>query len=439
MMPQILYIWERLKGSFLLIPLIIVFLGIVLATLFIYIDSVVIFNQEGIINFIFIGGAESARSVLSTIAVAMLSVAGIVFSITLVVLSMASSQFGPRLLRNFMYDKLNQIVLGTYLSTFIYCLIVLRSVKSYTDMEFIPNFSIVMSIILAIGNVILLILYIHHISVSIQADHIISEVNANLNNNIQKLFSDDLSEEHLEANEKYFNELKNTRSFSESVKNKNNGYLEVIDKDNLISIAQDNDLVLFIKYRPGDFLVEDMELVKIYSHQKIGDEVKEKIRKAFVLGKVRTPIQDPEFAINQMVEIAVRSLSAGINDPFTAITCIDNLTATLCYLTKIKFPSAYLFDDDGQLRIKVNPILFSGIINASFNQIRQFGKDSPSVIIRMMDALVTINQLARDKEQKDDIQRHAKMVLKTAEKTMIESNDLKDLKKRYEKLKVAYK
>lgn len=435
MMPQILYIWERLKGSFLLIPLIIVLLGIVLATFFIYIDSIIIFDQKGIINFIFIGGAESARSVLSTIAVAMLSVAGIVFSITLVVLSMASSQFGPRLLRNFMYDKLNQVVLGTYLSTFIYCLIVLRSVKSYTDLEFIPNFSIVMSIILAISNVILLIVYIHHISVSIQVDHVISEVNRNLNNNIQKVFSDYSTEKHLGANEKHYKELNNTLSFSKTVKNKNNGYLQAIDHDNLISIAQDNDLVLFINYRPGDYLVEDVELVKIYSNQKIGDNVKEKIIKAFVLGKVRTPIQDPEFAIDQMVEIAVRSLSTGINDPFTAITCIDNLTATLCYLTKIQFPSAYLFDDEDHIRVKVNPIAFSGIINAAFNQIRQFGKDSPSVIIRLMEALVTINQLATNKEQKEDIQRHAKMVLKTAEKTMIESNDLKDLKKRYAQLK----
>ena len=436
MMPQIIYIWERLKGSFLLIPLIIVLIGIVLATLFIYIDSVIIFSQKGILNFIFIGGSESARSVLSTIAVAMLSVAGIVFSITLVVLSMASSQFGSRLLRNFMYDKLNQIVLGTYLSTFIYCLIVLRSVKSYTDLEFIPNFSIFMSIIMAIGNVILLIIYIHHVSVSIQVDQIISEVNTNLNDNIQKVFSDYSTEEPLKKDEKHFKELKNTHKFSKSVKNKNNGYLQVIGYDNLISIAQDNDLILSITYRPGHYLVDDVELVKIYSNQKIGDKVKEKIRNSFVLGKVRTPIQDPEFAIDQMVEIAVRALSPGINDPFTAITCIDNLTATLCYLTKIQFPSAYLFDDEGQIRIKVNPIKFSGIINAAFNQIRQFGKDSPSVIIRLMDSLVTINQLATNKQQKEDIQRHAKMVLKTAEKTMIESNDLKDLKKRYEKLKV---
>ncbi len=434
MMPQMVYIWERLKGSFLLIPLIIVLLGIVLATLFIYIDSFIILSQKGILNFIFIGGPESARSVLSTIAVSMLSVAGIVFSITLVVLSMASSQFGSRLLRNFMYDKLNQIVLGTYLSTFIYCLIVLRSVKSYTNLEFIPNFSIVMSIILAISNVILLIIYIHHVSVSIQVDQVISEVNRNLNDNIKKVFSDYSTEKHLEADEKHFKELKNTLSFSESVKNKDNGYLQVMDNDILISIAQDNDLVLFNNYRPGHYLVDDVELVKIYSNQKVGDDVKEKIRKAFVLGKVRTPIQDPEFAIDQMVEIAVRSLSTGINDPFTAITCIDNLTATLCYLTKIQFPSAYLFDDEGQIRIKVNPIEFSGIINAAFNQIRQFGKDSPSVIIRLMDSLVTINQLATNKEQKEDIQRHAKMVLKTAEKTMIESSDLEDLKKRYEQL-----
>ena len=131
-----------------------------------------------------------------------------------------------------------------------------------------------------------------------------------------------------------------------------------------------------------------------------------------------------------MVEIAGRALSPGINDPYTAIACIDNLTATMCYLTKVKFPSQYRYDEKQNLRVVASTLTFEGMLNVAFNQIRQFASGSPSVVIRLMEALITIDTFAKNQEQKNAIQKHVEMVLRVAEKSFEEKNDLMDMRER---------
>jgi uncharacterized membrane protein len=435
MKTRLIYILEKMSGSFLLLPLVIILIAIGAATGLIYIDSKYPFEHSGLLEILMSGGEESARSVLSTIAGAMLAVAGTVFSITLVVLTLASSQFGARLLRNFMYNRLNQVVLGVYVATFIYCLIVLRAVKSTQDFDYIPNISVLFAMILAVGGILLLIVFIHHISVSIQSDHVIADVDKKLKKSIRKLFPKDLGESkpYKDNETEIENALKRLRRKTRIMMNQN-GYLGVIDSDGLLTLASEHDLLLTLNQRPGDFLVEKMEFVKINHSSDIDDALCDKIRKAFIFGKIRTPVQDAEFAIHQMVEIASRALSPGVNDPYTANTCIDKLSATLCYLTRAIFPSGCRYDENDCLRVIAKPESFSGMMDAAFNQIRQYGKDSPSVIIRLMDALVTIDQFAQNSEHQNAVERHSQMVLNTAEKFFTDKNDLNDLKERYEKI-----
>ena len=432
MKTKLVYIWENLKGSFWFLPLFIILIAIVFAFGLIYLDRVKPVEPTGFLDYMLSGGDESARSVLSTIAGAMLAVAGTVFSITLVALTLASSQFGARLLRNFMYDRLNQVVLGVYVATFIYCLIVLRAVKSFDGAEFIPNMSVLLAMMLSVGGIILLIIFIHHISVSIQADYVIADVDKKLNASIRKLFPVEIGETKSDKDDKKELEIAKRNLSGESmVKMHRNGYLEAIDNDGLINLAMEHDLLLTLDHRPGEFLVEGMDLVKINHVSDIDDELCQKLRDAFIFGRVRTPVQDAEFAIHQMVEIAARALSPGVNDPFTALTCIDNLTASLCYLSRASFPSPFRYDEKGNLRIIAKPETFAGMMDAAFNQISQYGKDSPAVLIRLMEALVAINQIAEKQEFKDSVQRHAKMVLNAAEEFITEKNDLNDLKERY--------
>ncbi len=439
MKAKLKYFLEMLKTSFWFLPLFIILLSIGLAFWLVYTDTRLSPDPKGFLSYFFSGGAESARKVLNMIAGAMLGVAGTVFSITLVALTLASSQFGARLLRNFMYDRLNQIVLGTYVATFIYCMLVLKTVKSEMDAEFVPNLSVMVAMILAVANIFLLIVFIHHISVSIQADHVISDVNHKLVKSIRTLFPEELGEEqnNEEKSLSLYQEVKKSFPSPEVVECASSGYLQAIDNDGLLDLTVKFELFLSLNHRPGDFLVENEPLVVVYSKKPCNDELKEKIRDTFVIGKVRTPLQDTEFSIHQLVEVAARALSPGVNDPFTAITCIDNLTASLCYLTGVKFPTAWRYDEEGRLRMRVNPVNFAGMMDAAFNQIRQYGKDSPSVIIRLMEGLVTINRFATLPDHSKAVERHAKMVLNAAEEAISEENDLNDLRERFNKIKEA--
>ncbi len=436
MKTRLIYFWGLLQTSFWFIPLIIVFMAIGASFGLVYIDSIITYQPPGFFQFFSTGSADSARSILSTIAGAMLSVAGVVFSITLVALTLASSQFGSRLLRNFMHDRLNQTVLGTYIATFIFCLLVMRTVKSDTGIVFIPDISVIFAIVLAIGNIFLLIVFIHHISVSIQADQVISQTAVNLKNGIRRLFPEEEEKEETgKDNEKLANELKKTFPVTDIVINNNDGYIQSTHIEYLIRLAAENDLLISIDNRPGFFLTENIELARIYAKKSCDDEIKQRIRSAFILGNKRTPTQDAEFAIHQMVEIAARALSPGVNDPYTAITCIDKLTATMCSLTRACFPSPRRYDDDNNLRvIRSRPLTFSGMMDAAYNLIRQYGKNNPPVLIRLMEAFININNLARNREQKNAIDRHAEMVFKAANSALSELNDLNDLKERYDRV-----
>jgi len=353
-MKKLMFFWSKLKATFWFIPVFIILIAACLAMVLIFLDTRLNFSTDGIGRYLFIGSVDSARSILSTISGAMIGVAGTVFSITLVALTLASSQFGSRLIRNFMYDHLNQIVLGTYISTFIYCLIILHAIKEKGTFEFIPSLSVMVALVAAVANIILLIVFIHHIAISIQADKVIADISESLSRNLETLFP-----------------------------------------------------------------------------EKIGDETdEEKIQNQFIVGKFRTPQQDAEHAIHQMVEIAARALSPGVNDPYTAATCLDNLTSTMSYLSEVKFPSRYRFDEEGKLRIIADRTTFEGMLDAAFNQIRQFAEGSPAVVIRLMESLITINKFARRQNHKNAIKKHAGMVLNMAKKTFPESNDLKDLQER---------
>ena len=159
-----------------------------------------------------------------------------------------------------------------------------------------------------------------------------------------------------------------------------------------------------------------------------------RITDQFVFGKIKTSEQDLEFSIHQMVEIASRALSPGVNDPYTAMTCIDHLASTMCYLAEAQFPSSYRFDEDGNLRVIANVIDFEGVLDAAFNQIRQFSEDSTAVIIRLVEALGIILKFTRTEAHKKAVVKHIEMVLRLGEASITEKNDLHDLSTRAAKL-----
>ena len=433
-MKKLQYILEELNASFWFIPILMLLITIGSAIGLIYLDSRIQFSHVGALRYLLPASIDSARSILTIIAGAMIGVAGTVFSITLVVLTLASSQLGSRLVRNFMYDRLNQVVLGTYSSSFVYCLIILSSLKDNESFHFIPAISVLVALALAIAGIILLIVFIHHVSMSIQSDNVISDISETMSKSIRKLFPDEIGHEEKNATPD-INSLKQEYTFKQEIRCNKSGYLQSIDGQGLMNIAETNDCIIIVQQRPGDFLVQDMALCEVLCNEECGKEMHEQIQDDFIIGKVRTPLQDSEFLIHQMVEIAARALSPGVNDPYTAIACIDNLTSVMCYLAGVEFPSPYRYDMQDKLRVIAGNHTFSGMLNVAFNQLRQYAERNPSVMIRLMEATHTISTFSRNKNQQDLIIRHANMIMKAAEKTFSEHRDLEDIKERFIKLK----
>jgi uncharacterized membrane protein len=429
-MNKILFKWGELKATFWFIPVTIIVFSVLLSVGLVSLDGQISFRQDGLTRFFFVKGSDSARTILSTISGAMIGVAGTVFSVTLVALTLASSQFGPRLIKNFMYVRLNQVVLGSYISTYLYCLLVLNAIRDSDDYTFIPSLSILVAIIAAVGNIILLIIFIHQIATSIQADKVISDISGFIAKQLKTLFPEKMGEEKEEDEDIDSDAAREGYSKNIPIKSPKSGYFQYVDNEALMEIIVRKKSLFELYYRPGGHLVEGLAMGKLHTNEDWDEEELEKIFKQFVIGETKTSQQDLEYSIQQMVEIAARALSPGVNDPFTAITCIDNLKSTLCYLAQAKFPSKYRFDEEGTLRVIADTVDFRGVLDTAFNQIRQFSAGNAAVIIRLMESLTIIHGFTKEEKYKRAVVKHAEMVLSVGKQTLKEKNDLEDLASR---------
>jgi uncharacterized membrane protein len=204
----------------------------------------------------------------------------------------------------------------------------------------------------------------------------------------------------------------------------------------LMELAKSNDIHIRLLYRPGHFVIHNNIIAKVLPLENANDEVKRKVQQAFIIGNERTPTQDVEFAISQLVEVAVRSLSTGMNDPYTAITCIDWLSAALSHLVSKPFPAHHRYDKEGNLRIVVEkPITFEGVTDAAFNQIRQYSEGSVDVNIRLLEGISLIIEQTKNEAYRDILLQHARMIKRESLKEASSRQDRKDMVARYERIK----
>ncbi|CAN5557702.1 DUF2254 domain-containing protein [soil metagenome] len=434
MRAQFLKYWERVRSSFWFVPSLMAAGAAVLAFSTVGLDRSVTDKWLTEQSWAYAGGAEGASAVLAAIAGSMITIAGVVFSLTLVALSLASSQFGPRLLRNFMRDTANQVVLGVFVSTFLYCLLVLRTIRRAEESLFVPHLSVTLGVLFALCSIGFLIYFIHHVSVSIQADEIIAHVGDELSHGIERLFPQEIGQPA----------SKSTAAASEStmpeafdrearpVTANEDGYLQIIDSEALLSLAKKEDAIFRLSRRPGHYVVRGASLLMVWPGERVTDELISRIRSTFVLGNQRTPEQDVEFPVHQLVEIAVRALSPGINDPFTAMTCIDRLSSALSQLAKRKMPEASRTDEEGRLRVVAPAISFAGVTDAAFNQIRQYSRSSAAVTIRLLEAIETIAGATTRSADRATLHRHAEMIERGAREGLSESEDVTAVQERFQ-------
>lgn len=404
-------------------------LSIAMALAMVSIDEVI--QPRGLDPFpmIYKGGPDGARAVLSTIAGSMVSLTGITFSITVVALTLASTQFGPRLLRNFLRDRGNQIVLGTFIATFLYCLLVLRSVRGTDQHVFVPHLSVTAGILLVIASVGVLIYFIHHVAQSIQAAHVIALVGKDLDEILDRLYPETIGAESPGP------DLTSKPDFADKTtpaKAMRSGYIQAIDSEGLMKLAVTHDVVIQVNCRPGHHVIAGSVLVNVCSAEGVDKELATGINEVFILGSERTGEQDAEFAVNQLVEVAVRALSPGINDPFTAINCIDRLGVSLAKLTKRSIPSPYRYDANNKLRVIADFNAFADLTNAAFNQIRQAGRNNAAVTIRLLEVIAEIAGHARRDGDRSALLHQAILIERSSHSSLPEEEDRKDVRRRFE-------
>jgi uncharacterized membrane protein len=427
--------WDRLRSSFWFVPAGMACLAAALAVGAVALDESS--TQEWLIDmgWSYGGGAEGASLLLGTVAGSMIAIAGTVFSMTLVVLSLASSQLGPRLLRNFMRDKVNQVVLGTFVATFVYCLLVLRTIRRADETAFVPHLAVGIGVLLAMVSMGVLIYFIHHVSVSIQADEVVARVGRELDEGMNQLFPGHLGTSAGDPL-KVVREASLPEAFEQEARPVGaavDGYLQLIDAEALMALACEENLLLKLERRPGHYLVKGRTMVRVWPGERVTDDLAERLNAAFIFGSQRTATQDVEFSFLQLVEIAVRALSPGINDPFTAVACVDRLGSALCRLAQREMPASHRFDVQGRLRLVAPGPTFAGITDAAFNQIRQNARSNPAVSIRLLEAIAQIAVHVQNPQDMAHLQRHAEMVVAGAREGVPEANDRLDVETSYSK------
>lgn len=383
---------EKLISSLWFLPALLTLLSVLLAGAMLWLDM----NQRGAEwvqdNAMLLSSTEGASRLLGTIAGSVISVAGVLFSITILVLSTASAQFGPRLIGNFMRHWATQMVLGTFVGVFTYCLIVLRFVG--VKEGFVPHVATNIGLLLGLISFFLLIYFTHHVATFIQVANVIDDVSHRMERTLQALFPERSSgDDNTPDREQHSQRVADIDADSAAVPVETSGYLQLIEYESLLKQAQQKDVVIRLHYRPGHYMLRGTRLAGIAPADRLDDELVRCLHQCTVVGTERTLDQDAEFAVHQLVEIALRALSPGVNDPFTAINCVDRLGSALAMIASRELPSRYLEDDQHALRVIGTPLTYAGIVNAAFNQLRQNAEGNAAVVFRMLEVFAELASL----------------------------------------------
>jgi uncharacterized membrane protein len=413
MKTQLSKLFERLRSSYWFLPSLMAVSALLLSYGMIQLDDMYRFEMKRSF-WLYTGHAGGAMEVLSTIASATITIASLTFSVTIVALTLAASQYGPRLLYNFMRDRSNQTVLGIFIAAFLYSLMVLRSIQG-DGATFVPQLSITMALVLALCGIGALIYFIHHTAETIQADTLIATVSQELRGSVHATFPPVEKEADYQREVGQANPLWNRlQGDSHKVRARTSGFLQAIDVDALKRVATERDLIMRVFKRPGELVIHEAELLAIHPAARADPALAQVCREAFVLGSRRTLIQDAELPFQQLVEMAVRGLSPGVYDPYTALRCIGRIADGLVLVMGRAEPSQVRCDDDGNVRLLLPVASFATIADASFVDLRAYGATNTLVMEKLIGTLGDLVRCARTDGQRQVLLRHARLIHEAA-------------------------
>jgi uncharacterized membrane protein len=417
-------VWEDVRSSLWFVPALFVTGAALLAIALIQADSHI--GSETLARWpgLFGSSAEGARNILSAIAGSMITVAGVTFSITIVALSLTSNQYTPRILRNFMRDRSNQVVLGIFVSIFIYCLIVLRAIRGGEE-AFVPSLSVLFAILFALASIAFLIYFIHHIATSIQASTIISVVAGETVDAILHLFPEVIGEAAREndSGEQERHPITGWKTIPSFA----TGYIQSVNPDALVRFAEENNSLVQMEKGIGEFVIKGAPLASISARGELKPDAWRSLNNYYIVNSYRTVAQDAGFGIRQIVDIALKALSPGINDTTTAMICVDYLGAILHCLVTRRIPARLRYSK-GELRIIARGPTFESLVDGAFHEIRQSAKANVAVTLRMLHTIETVAAQARNGDRLQVLWRLVELINETSGKSIEFEHDRAALK-----------
>jgi len=430
----------KLRATYWFIPSCMVLLAIVLAFAMPWLDQYHGIDPSGSYAWIGQTQTDGARAVLGAIAGSIIGVAGTTFSITMVAVSFASANFGPRLIANFMRDRGNQITLGTFIATFVYCLLVLRRVHnaaaeggSVSYDAFVPHLSVIVALLLALASVGVLIYFIHHVPETINIDRLVAQIGRDLQGSVTGLFPDtdavgegappgDGNEEVPEWHERIAGCTRHP------VPARKAGFVQRIDLDRLAELADEHDLLVRMQYRPGDFVVQGATLFEVWGTGARDALPLDRLHACFETGYQRTADQDCLFLADQLVEVIGRAMSPGINDPFTAMTCLSWLEAALIeFVERDRAPA----QPPRATPVRVHPITFERMVAVAFDQTRQYLCADRDVSLHAMTSLAGIGARTERVEHRDALRRRMDELLAACKSSLAAEVGGRDVSQRH--------
>jgi uncharacterized membrane protein len=453
-MADLLGVWARLRESLWFVPSLIVLAAVVLAVAMVELSGLVTSDVLERWPRLFGAGAEGARGMLSAIASSMITVAGVTFSITMVAVTQASAQYSPRILRNFMRDRANQVVLGIFVGIFAYCLVVLRTIRGGDESQFVPSIAVLVGILMALLGIAVLIFFIHHIATTLQASEIISRIARETCDTVDQLFPDEIEEAAPPEADPIPQPATGPWS---PVAAKDTGYIQRADLRRLVGIADQHDLVIRVERAAGDFVIGGQPLVwyasvsrtsagsltaadspRVAGSNRSGEsgvvgesdarggqpnaaggkrDAADVLGQLHTIGAYRTLDHDASFGMRQLVDVALKALSPGINDTTTAVTCVDYLGAVLLRLANRRIDLLHL-GTGGQPRVLTRGPTYEDLLDLAMDEIRQNADGHVSVLVRQLRVLGTVAAESRSAPRRRALARHVALLREAAVRTI---------------------
>lgn len=410
------YRWDRLLVSFWFTPALMALVAMLLAWVMYWIDSHLPNEVLANSRFVLAGTTDELRSSLLSNAGTVLATAGVVFTLLTLPLSTVAAQYGSRLLRLFLGDRTAQFVLGMFVATFVYCIFAALAIPPAEVEPESPQLTATVGVYLMLVTFATLILLVQHISTMLQAPNIAAAAGAELLEVVRAEITEEIvndvdGDDGLEAmSDAAGAPMSLAEAEGYPVRAVATGYIQFVDPEIMLTLAREKDLVIRLLHQPGQFVRRSTVVALVWPADRVDQEVAKLIHRAYQLGNVRTPTQDIEYAVNQLTEMAVRAMSPAINDPFTAMTCLDHIGVGLVEFMQCGDRSSRYYDKGGRLRLLLEPVTFAALLGAAFGMLRHASCDNANVLLHMLEVIDAIGRETTAPAARQELLRHASLI-----------------------------